>query len=121
MVPQSNQIHPIHNLAQLQVDHSQNIIFHFPHPVHCPLFLLSARIHNQEDVGSIKNNSYISTYKYFTPLIYYISFLFSESTEFKPFIHRYNRDTVNYKGCTKIMTKIPERNKNPSRNNSKDF
>ena len=54
VVPQSNQIHPLHYLAQLQVDHSQDIIFHISHLVHCPIFLLPARLHNQKDVGSIR-------------------------------------------------------------------
>ena len=47
------QVHPLHHLAQLQVDHPQDLFHPFPRSLFISLLLFSSRIYNQENDGSL--------------------------------------------------------------------
>ena len=53
MVLEPDQVDPLHHLAQLQVDHHQDLVLARPHRLPGPLLLLPARIFRQEDHGSL--------------------------------------------------------------------
>ena len=61
MVPQSNQVNPIHYLAQLQMDNSENYRLVDADCLPCPILLFITRLHNQEDVGGIDKQKVLSS------------------------------------------------------------
>ena len=54
VVPQPHQVDSLHNMAQLQVDNYKDTGIPRLDGVSHPLFLFSARLHHQENVGRIE-------------------------------------------------------------------
>ena len=57
VVPESHQVHPLHHLAQLQVDHHQDPPLVSTHHLPCSFLLLFARIHHQTNARSLKRKT----------------------------------------------------------------
>ena len=54
MVPEPDQVHPLHHLAQLQVDHHQDPALDLTRHLPLHVLLRPARIHRQEDDGGVE-------------------------------------------------------------------
>ena len=53
VVPQSNQVHLLHHLAQLQMDHFKNIRLYRPYSFPASAFLFFTRLHHKENSWSL--------------------------------------------------------------------
>lgn len=57
LVPQPTQVDPIHSVAQLPLDNSEGNCFHPARHSHSTVLLQYARLHGQEDAGSVAATS----------------------------------------------------------------